>query len=384
MLMHIFVSSTYAQIINMPQSNLSIITGNQHTQFVISDCDVVIEKEHNFCFNFDELLLSPGTLRRIIWYGVDKQILRVYADSSLNCYKYNEKGKLVEASEYRCDHCNLDIFFREDLKEQLVQRKKIKYQYNDKEQINVIIAYTSNGDAQKRTCEYDKSGRINLIGDKILKYDDQGRIIGVRSTNLDKQGYYYEIYDYSNQLLSKYSQGYIQNTESKREKEFFYEYENDENGNWITCRCYIPNNNKVNGKEYISIYTREYHKSRDLKNTIKATNEYNNEIENDDNIYEKVDDLPQFPEGSAQRWVAKNVRYPMIAQENNIQGKVFVQFVVEKDGSVSNVKVAKSVDPSLDKEAIRMVKAMPKWEPAKLRGKPVRVSCTIPIGFSLQ
>ena len=126
MLMHIFVSSTYAQIINMPQSNLSIITGN-----------------------FDELLLSPGTLRRIIWYGVDKQILRVYADSSLNCYKYNEKGKLVEASEYRCDHCNLDIFFREDLKEQLVQRKKIKYQYNDKEQINVIIAYTSNGDAQK-------------------------------------------------------------------------------------------------------------------------------------------------------------------------------------------------------------------------------------------
>ena len=94
--------------------------------------------------------------------------------------------------------------------------------------------------------------------------------------------------------------------------------------------------------------------------------------------------MPQFPEGSAQRWVAKNVRYPMIAQENNIQGKVFVQFVVEKDGSVSNVKVAKSVDPSLDKEAIRVVKAMPKWEPAKLRGKPVRVSCTIPIGFSLQ
>ena len=94
--------------------------------------------------------------------------------------------------------------------------------------------------------------------------------------------------------------------------------------------------------------------------------------------------MPQFPGGSVQKWIAKNVKDPMIAQENNIQGKVFVQFVIEKDGSVSDVKVARSVDPSLDKEAIRVVKAMPKWKPGKQRGKPVRVSYTVPINFQLQ
>ena len=94
--------------------------------------------------------------------------------------------------------------------------------------------------------------------------------------------------------------------------------------------------------------------------------------------------MPQFPGGSVQKWIAKTVKYPMIAQENNIQGKVFVQFVIEKDGSVSDVKVARSVDPSLDKEAIRVVKAMPKWKPGKQRGKPVRVSYTVPINFQLQ
>ena len=66
----------------------------------------------------------------------------------------------------------------------------------------------------------------------------------------------------------------------------------------------------------------------------------------------------------------------MIAQENNIQGKVFVQFVIEKDGSVSNVKVTRYVDPSLDKEAIRVIQSMPKWIPGKQRKKPVRVSFT--------
>lgn len=108
------------------------------------------------------------------------------------------------------------------------------------------------------------------------------------------------------------------------------------------------------------------------------------ESDGEADIFQVVEDMPQFPGGSVQKWIAKNVQYPMIAQENNIQGKVFVQFVIEKDGSVSDVKVARSVDPSLDKEAIRVVKAMPKWKPGKQRGKPVRVSYTVPINFQLQ
>ena len=108
------------------------------------------------------------------------------------------------------------------------------------------------------------------------------------------------------------------------------------------------------------------------------------ESDGEADIFQVVEDMPHYHGARVQKWIAKNVKYPMIAQENNIQGKVFVQFVIEKDGSVSDVKVARSVDPSLDKEAIRVVKAMPKWKPGKQRGKPVRVSYTVPINFQLQ
>ena len=82
--------------------------------------------------------------------------------------------------------------------------------------------------------------------------------------------------------------------------------------------------------------------------------------------------------------IANAVKYPVIAQENGIQGKVYVTFVVGKDGSVFNAQVARGVDPSLDKEALRVVNRLPKWKPGKQRGKPVRVSYTVPINFQLQ
>ena len=93
--------------------------------------------------------------------------------------------------------------------------------------------------------------------------------------------------------------------------------------------------------------------------------------------------MPSFPGGDPVRWINKNVKYPVIAQENGIQGKVFVQFVIEKDGSITNVKVLRGVDASLDKEAVRVVQSMPKWKPGKQRGKPVRVSYNVPINFRL-
>ena len=94
------------------------------------------------------------------------------------------------------------------------------------------------------------------------------------------------------------------------------------------------------------------------------------------------EDMPIFP-GNVQKWIAKNVKYPMIATEMGIEGKVFVQFVVEKDGSVSNIRVVRGVDASLDKEAVRVISEMPKWKPGKQRGKAVRVSYTLPIAFKL-
>lgn len=111
--------------------------------------------------------------------------------------------------------------------------------------------------------------------------------------------------------------------------------------------------------------------------------DYGTEDTGEADIFVVVEDMPQFPGGNVQKWIGKNVKYPILAQENGIQGKVFIQFVIEKDGSITDVKVVRGVDASLDKEAIRVVKAMPKWKPGKQRGKPVRVSYTLPINFQL-
>ena len=102
-------------------------------------------------------------------------------------------------------------------------------------------------------------------------------------------------------------------------------------------------------------------------------------------IFEVVENMPDFPGGQAalMQYLAKNIKYPTIAQENGTQGRVIVQFVVNRDGIV-DAKVVRSVDPYLDKEALRVINTMPKWKPGMQRGKPVRVKFTVPVMFRLQ
>ena len=103
-------------------------------------------------------------------------------------------------------------------------------------------------------------------------------------------------------------------------------------------------------------------------------------------IFQVVEEMPQFPGGmgEAMKFLAKNMKYPVAAQQAKIEGRVIVQFVVERDGSVSDVKVMRGVSPELDAEAIRVVSMMPKWIPGKQRGKAVAVKYTMPIIFRLQ
>jgi periplasmic protein TonB len=98
-----------------------------------------------------------------------------------------------------------------------------------------------------------------------------------------------------------------------------------------------------------------------------------------------VENMPEFPGGDLElrKHIAQNIQYPEIAKENGIQGRVFVQFVVNQKGEVEQVKVVRGVDPSLDKEAIRVINSLPKWKPGSQRGKPVKVSFTVPINFQL-
>ena len=103
-------------------------------------------------------------------------------------------------------------------------------------------------------------------------------------------------------------------------------------------------------------------------------------------IFQIVEEMPAYPGGDAKlmEYVAKNIKYPQIARETGIQGRVFVGFVVEPDGSVSNVKVLRGIGGGCDEEAMRVVKSMPKWKPGKQRGKAVRVSYMLPVNFKLQ
>lgn len=110
------------------------------------------------------------------------------------------------------------------------------------------------------------------------------------------------------------------------------------------------------------------------------------EEEEETQVFFIVEEMPEFPGGEAalRQYIANAIKYPVIAQENGIQGRVYVTFVVNTDGSIADARIARGVDPSLDKEALRVVNALPKWKPGKQRGKPVRVSYTVPINFVLQ
>ncbi len=107
--------------------------------------------------------------------------------------------------------------------------------------------------------------------------------------------------------------------------------------------------------------------------------------EEENKVFDVVEQMPSFPGGNAamMNYLSQNIKYPVIAEENGIQGRVIVQFVVGKDGHISDVRVAKSVDPSLDKEAVRVVRSMPRWIPGKQNGQAVTVRYTLPVTFRL-
>ena len=103
-------------------------------------------------------------------------------------------------------------------------------------------------------------------------------------------------------------------------------------------------------------------------------------------VFDFVEEMPHFPGGAAalQAFLSSNTKYPVVAQENGVQGRVIVSFVVERDGSITDVRVVRSVDPSLDREASRVVRSMPRWSPGKQNGSAVRVKYTVPVVFRLQ
>ena len=124
--------------------------------------------------------------------------------------------------------------------------------------------------------------------------------------------------------------------------------------------------------------------SIDLNNFIFQNS--NNPIDKEEEIVIIAEEMPEFPGGERAlvNYLAVNVKYPLIAQENGIKGKVYVSFVIDENGNVYDVNILRGVDASLDNEAIRVVKGMPKWSPGKQGGKPVKVRYNVPIYFELR
>jgi protein TonB len=129
----------------------------------------------------------------------------------------------------------------------------------------------------------------------------------------------------------------------------------------------VKGNDEVNGKDIA-----------DLKQIVT-------QAAPEDHVFDVVEVMPTFPGGmdALVEYLRKHIRYPASAEENGIQGRVTVVFVVEKDGSVTDVKVARGVDPSLDREAVRVVSSMPHWLPGKQNGSAVRVKFSVPVTFRL-
>jgi protein TonB len=109
------------------------------------------------------------------------------------------------------------------------------------------------------------------------------------------------------------------------------------------------------------------------------------EVSVDDEVFVVVEEQAEFPGGldSMYAYIVKNLKYPELAKEKGIEGRVFVNFIIEKDGSISNVKILRGIGGGCEEAAVEMIKNMPKWKPAKQRGKPVRCQFNLPIKFEL-
>lgn len=145
---------------------------------------------------------------------------------------------------------------------------------------------------------------------------------------------------------------------------------------------YLANYVYVFKKGDNDIYSKKEQNEKESKSKEEQNESESNKIFNGDD----VDQKPSFPGGTNafNTFIVSNLKYPVVAQENGIQGRVVVKFIVEKDGSISNVEVDRSVYPSLDNEAMRVIKNMPKWIPGQINGKAVKVECSYPFVFRLQ
>jgi TonB family protein len=230
--------------------------------------------------------------------------------------------------------------------------EKVVYSFNDN-QLNKITHYNKSGvvktDYYDSHLQLEKSVRNGVT--IVYKYNSEGDVVS----------------------MSKMKGNTVMESTT-------YDYEYSTEGLWTNM---VQNNN---GNYFLT-------KSRQFDKPVIIRNEDNdtpkkavNTLFSNADAFDVVEQMPTFPGGEVAllQFLNANVHYPEVAEENGIQGRVIVSFVVERDGTVTNAEVVKSVDPLLDKEAVRVIRSMPRWKPGIQDGKPVRVKYTTPVTFRLQ
>lgn len=139
-------------------------------------------------------------------------------------------------------------------------------------------------------------------------------------------------------------------------------------------------------EEEPEIFEQEFETEQVIEEVVYEEPEPEPEEPEEPDFFIVVEDMPEFPGGGEKamyKWLGKNIKYPQVAKENGIEGKVFIRFLVNERGAVTNAEVVRGIGGGCDEEALRVVEKMPNWKPGKQRGKPVRVQFTIPIHFQL-
>jgi len=265
----------------------------------------------------------------------------------------------------------------------------------------VVVSFSFNSFAQKNTIIYYKANNKPAIGKedatyftKIKKKNETEYKLSYSGKKGDRwiKSKYTRILTIQNDSTIKILNQFTRNEYFKTFKQigdYYYIKEYHKNG-----KLRIEGLSKSNIYNHWEGQVKKYRSSGNLASICRYKNNQErgnkNWLDNGkpffDNIYNQVDLMPEFPGGKAKlmNYLSENIKFPQEAQKKSFQGKVFVSFVVDTDGKVTGVHITKPLHPLFDNEALRVVSEMPNWSVGKLDGKPVRVSYTVPINFSLR
>ena len=180
---------------------------------------------------------------------------------------------------------------------------------------------------------------------------------------------------------------YLEQLKLDHQKDFKYLYEISRKSDTEFKLTFLNDTGKASYSFVIGFSNIKPYRSQQTSLTMVATPNISITLTktNSEPVLDIAETNPSFPEGDTalMEWIASNIQYPATCKEQGIKGRVYVQFIVEKDGSLSNIKIIRSPNNTLSKEAERVLKKMPKWQPGRQRGKAVRVKFTLPITFRL-